>query len=329
MMSPVMQLESRFIVLWSILMSCALAVVGLAEQPKSAMVYKKTGGVEILADVYAPKGGVLRPAVLWIHGGALMIGSRNSIPPQIIGLCRRENYALVSIDYRLAPETKLFEIVKDLADAMRWIRNDGPKLFQSDPGKLAVIGASAGGYLAMMSAVLPETEPPNAIVSCWGYGDILGNWCTKPNSKYGGQKPGPTREEAFAKIGDKAITSTGKEDYPDRAALFFYMKRNGLWTEIVSGLNPVQDRGKLIPYCPQRNVSAEYPPLLMLHGTADPDVPVEQSIAMHEAMKKAGASSELVLVEGGGHGLWGGDKEKIQAAFDRSLEFIKHHLTSQ
>ena len=296
-----------------------------AREPKS-FIYKTVDEVEIEADVYVTEGEASRPVILWIHGGALMLGSRKNIPPQVVEMSKEENYTLVSIDYRLAPETDLFGIVEDLGDAIRWIRDKGPGLFQADPERLVVIGASAGGYLALMSARLPGIKPPDAIVSCWGYGDILADWCTKPNPKFGGKKPGPTREQAYAGIGKQALTATGKEDYASRSVLFHYMKRNGLWTEIVSRLNVAEAREKLVPYCPERNVTKNDPPLLMLHGTADPDVPVSQSRAMHAAVQKVGAISELVIVEGGGHGLWGGDKKKIEAAFDRSLEFMREHL---
>ena len=52
---------------------------------------------------------------------------------------------VVSIDYRLAPETKLPAIVEDVQDACRWVRERGPKLFRIAPERLAVMGGSAGG----------------------------------------------------------------------------------------------------------------------------------------------------------------------------------------
>ena len=59
-------------------------------------------------------------------------------------------YIVVSIDYRIAPETKLPEIVTDVEDAFGWVHEHGSELFNADTRRLVVIGTSAGGYLAMM-----------------------------------------------------------------------------------------------------------------------------------------------------------------------------------
>jgi acetyl esterase/lipase len=60
-----------------------------------------------LLDVYRPEGNDVRPVIVWIHGGALIMGNREGIHPQVSALAQVNGYALVSIDYRLAPETKL------------------------------------------------------------------------------------------------------------------------------------------------------------------------------------------------------------------------------
>ena len=69
-------------------------------------VYKRVDGVEIKADVHRLDDRVVRPVVVWIHGGALMNGGRDRILRQMHQLVR-EGVVVVSIDYRLAPETKL------------------------------------------------------------------------------------------------------------------------------------------------------------------------------------------------------------------------------
>jgi acetyl esterase/lipase len=292
---------------------------------RESFVYKEVDGISIEADVYSNAGDGARPVLLWIHGGGLMNGNRGSVPPQLVMLCKDEDYVLVSIDYRLAPETKLSGIVDDLKDALQWVRDQGGALFNADGDRIVVAGASAGGYLALMSGIVAEPAP-GAIVSYWGYGDILGDWCTKANPGFGGKQPTPSREEAFAGVGDRAITGTTQKESGERGNLFLYMKRLGLWTKLVSGIDPNKSPEALVPYCPIRHMEAGFPPLLLLHGTSDPDVPVEQSIEMHGALKEINADVELITVEGGGHGLWGGDREEIESAFDQSLEFIRAQL---
>ena len=124
------------------LVTC-LAAAFPAQEPlldKKTRTYKEVGQVKIQADVYRAADAKVRPAVVWIHGGALVTGSRTGVPKDLLDLCRREGYVLVSIDYRLAPEVKLPDIIADLKDALAWIRKQGPTLFQVDPERIVVAG---------------------------------------------------------------------------------------------------------------------------------------------------------------------------------------------
>ena len=116
---------------------------------KDTICYKHVGELAIQADVYRVPGRTWQPVIVWIHGGALIAGNREAIAPWQVELYLQAGFCLVSIDYRLAPETKLPEIIADLRDAIRWVRRCGPGLFGLDPERLAVIGHSAGGYLTL------------------------------------------------------------------------------------------------------------------------------------------------------------------------------------
>src|SRR4051794_13927870 len=123
-----------------------------ADEPafwKRSYAYKTVGQTKIQADVYRKEDTQVRPVVVWIHGGALINGSRTGVPPQLLGLCRAEGYVLVSLDYRLAPEVKLPAIIEDIEDAGHWLHEQGPKLFHIDPDRMVVTGGSAGGYLTL------------------------------------------------------------------------------------------------------------------------------------------------------------------------------------
>lgn len=97
---------------------------------------------------------------------------------------------------------------------------------------------------------------------------------------------------------------------------------------MVSGFDPNSEREKMAPYCPIQNLTPTYPPILLLHGTKDNDFPYECSTDMVKALKKVGVPNELITVENGGHGLWGGDRKLIEAAFQRSLDYISQQLSS-
>ncbi len=77
---------------------------------------------------------------------------------------------------------------------------------------------------------------------------------------------------------------------------------------------------------PVRNVSGDYPPTLMIHGTHDTDVPHEQSVMMARELKKHEVKHQLISIENGEHGLGGGDPEKIDAAYLQAERFLDRHL---
>ena len=84
---------------------------------KTTYTYKVVDEHKIQLDVYRPDDEKILPVILWIHGGALIVGSRQGIRTEQLEAYIRAGYVMVSIDYRLAPEIKLPEIIEDLKDA--------------------------------------------------------------------------------------------------------------------------------------------------------------------------------------------------------------------
>ena len=152
----------------------------LARPPfvKTTHVYKSVGKLQIKLDLFQANDQATRPLAVWIHGGALIMGHRDSVPDRIKTLLSVAGYAIASIDYRLAPETQLAEIIADVEDSFRWLRENSARL-RIDSTKTAVLGGSAGGYLALTTG-FRTTPPPQAIVSLWGYGDLVGDWYSPP-----------------------------------------------------------------------------------------------------------------------------------------------------
>jgi acetyl esterase/lipase len=281
--------------------------------------YKKVSGHSILADVLLPqvKNG---PVVLHIHGGALISGSRKYLQKWQANQLLSAGFAIVSIDYRLAPETKLFGILEDIQDALAWVKGEGASLFGYNPNRLAVMGGSAGGYLSLMCGTF--AVKPKAIVSFYGYGDILGEWYTRPSGFYC-QRPLITKEEAVASVGKRTISAGGGKRY----TFYFYCRQQGIWPEAVSGYHPLADHEKLLQACPADNIGPDYPPALLLHGDQDTDVPYEQSVQMAQALGKRGIEHRLVTIPGGGHGFDGdSQKPEVRQVFEGVVDFLQNHL---
>jgi acetyl esterase/lipase len=175
--------------------------------------YKVVGDCRIKADVYGATRDVVRPGVIWIHGGALIMGDRGRLDRALLDALIAAGYVVVSIDYRLAPETKLPAIIEDVRDACRWARERGPELFRVAPDRIAVMGASAGGYLTLVSGYSVEPRP-KALVSYYGYGDVAGVWYSRPDPFYRRQPLVP-EDEARAAVGG-AVRSESSGDNNDR-----------------------------------------------------------------------------------------------------------------
>lgn len=286
--------------------------------------YKTVGDCQIKADVYRPPAASApTPAIIYIHGGCLIYGSRKGINPRQLAEYLHAGYAVVSIDYRLAPETKLPEIIADLQDAFRWIGESGPRLFDVDLQRLAVVGHSAGGYLALMSGCCARPRP-RAMVSFYGYGDLIGDWYSKPDPFYC-QKPRVSEAESGRHVKGQVISEPYEGRGKDR--FYLYCRQNGLWPLEVGGRDPAKEPSFFTPYCPVQNITPDYPPTLLLHGDGDTDVPYQQSLLMAAALSQHRVRHELIAMSGRGHGFDAQmDDPLVKSAFEKVLAFLAGHL---
>lgn len=283
--------------------------------------YKVADGCEIRADVHRAADDVARPAIVWIHGGALIMGHRGNLWDGERDLYVNAGYAVVSIDYRLAPEVKLDAIIEDVRDAFAWVREKADRL-GIDPSRIATIGHSGGGYLAQMAGFCVNPRP-QAVVSFYGYGDIAGAWYSRPDPFYC-QSPAVSREEAYAAVGGPVISAAEGPHHRDR--FYLYCRQQGLWPREVTGYDPDTEPREFDRFCPIRNVTPDYPPTMLLHGTEDTDVPYQLSVDMAGELARVGVAHEFITISGGGHGFAGAEASQVAAAFDRVPAFLKQHL---
>jgi acetyl esterase/lipase len=308
---------------------------GQSVEPRPAThIYKTVGDLQIQADVYRreiniaesstnPQSGTV-PAVVWIHGGALIMGSRSDIDRRVKKHALDAGYVLVSLDYRLAPETQLPQIIEDLEDACHWIRRDGPRLFQIDPTRIAVVGGSAGGYLTLACGFRVRPRPA-VLFSLWGYGDLIGDWYSQPSPHPRHHQSKLTRDEAFRQVSGAAIAN-GRDRQGDGGGFYQYCRQTGTWPRAVSGWDPDTEPQRFYPFMPVKNVSTDFPPTALIHGTMDTDVPYEQSVMMAEQFKKHNVPHQLISIPGGEHGLAGGDPPLIEAAYAKAFAFVDERL---
>jgi acetyl esterase/lipase len=303
----------------------ALPLAVRAQPVRETRTYKTVGALNIQADIIRGIGAGPRPAILYIHGGGLMMASRRGMPPRWeLERFTGAGYTVVSIDYRLAPATKLPDIAEDVADAWAWMRSGAPDL-NIDPARIAVMGMSAGAYLALMAGYRLSPRP-RAVVSFYGYGDLTGAWSTQPSPFYS-SKPAVAETDAFKTL--QAEAEPSGESARIRSDLYLYARQRGLLPKLVSGHDPVTDPGWFAPYEPIRHITPDYPPTMLLQGQKDTDVPFEQAKTLGEALQRNGVVHQLVSDPDWDHAFdyRANDKDpKVAAAFNLVLAFLAEQL---
>lgn len=287
-------------------------------------IYKSVGGCEIRADVYSPAAARgPAPAIVWLHGGALIWGSCGYMTrPEQIELYTRAGYVFIAMDYRLAPETKLPDILADVLDGLQWVRERGPRDLGVNPRRIAIVGHSAGAYLALLAGA-HAPQPPSCIVSLYGYGDLAAPCYTTP-SAFHLQRPLIPESEARAVIGTRPTSAADR----NRSIFYGFCRQHGLWPREAIGLGPHPDAAALDHWCPERRVHARFPPTLLLHGTEDTDVPHALSASMARALDAAGIENRLLTLRGFGHVFDDEfDHPDVVQAFQAILEFLDTHLS--
>jgi acetyl esterase/lipase len=304
--------------------------------PKVTFVYKRSAGDDIKADVYRPRETGLRPVIFWIHGGALIFGSRSMLPADELEVFLGAGFIVVAIDYRLAPETKLPEILNDVDDALRWVRTEGPHLFNADPARVALVGQSGGAYLALMEGARAKPRI-QAIVSFYGYGNISDEWYTRPSAEFLKQ-PRVTKEEAYRVVGGPILS----ESTPDQRSTFYvYCRQTGLWPLEITSIDPHLKPHDLAQYNPEELVTVEYPPTFLLHGDQDTEVPFLMSQRMAESLKRYRVETHFYRMKGfnhlfdvypdapppEGHAI-GLRNPQVKLAFEQVMTFLKQRIGS-
>ena len=291
---------------------------------KDTVIYKEVGPLGIKADIYHYGDAKLRPVVVSLHGGALIMGHRENITGPVKTFALTNGYVLASFDYRLAPETKLPLIIEDVEDAFRWLRREGPKRFHIDPDRIAVTGGSAGGYLTLVTGHRVQPRP-RVLLAYFGYGDLIGDWYATPSPHPRHNQRKVPAQEAWQQVSGLAVADA-RERKGDGGIFYNYCRQTGQWPKAVSGWDPRSESEKFHPFMPVKNVTPAYPPTVLIHGTADTDVPFEQSQLMANEFLKRGIAFQFYKIPNAEHGLAGGNREEIEEAQRKAFEFVKLHL---
>lgn len=219
-------------------------------------------------DIYLPanRTTTATKAIVIIHGGGWVIGDKAEMN-QFIPVIKQQlpDYAIFNINYRLGalPATNPFPTQEnDVKAALNFIVNKAAE-YVFNTNKLALLGASAGGHLALLQAYKNTTPKIAAVVDLFGPTDIA-------------------------------------------AMHTFYASSpiNQLALQLLLNGTPSTNAALYQSSSPINFVTAQSQPTLILHGTADPIVPISQSTALKTKLETVGVYTKMVSYTGAGHGDW-------------------------
>ena len=269
------------------------------------ITYLRTSGVDLKLDVYRPNDATgPTPTLMFMHGGGWTGGTKESSVFAFLPFLEM-GWSVVNVEYRLADVALAPAAVEDCRCALRWVYQNA-KQYKFDLNNIVLTGQSAGGHLALTTGLIPESagldlQCPGDRRRTWTTGDLT------------------TQELRVAAVLD-FYGITDVEDLMNRKA-----GSSGNFTEAWLGGAP--DRAAIAKrVSPTTYVRRGIPPVMIIHGSADPIVPYDQATRLQKALDTAGAPNELFTVEGGGHGGWKtADYERIYKAIHAF--FAKHHIS--
>lgn len=282
----------------SILLIAAIAVASAAAVDQKDVEYGHPGAKSLLLDLHVPDGPGPFPAAILVHGGGFDEGSKSTNVRPLFEPLANAGFAWFSIDYRMAPEFRFVDTKEDVSAAIRWVKANA-KTYHVDVSKIVIIGESAGGLLVNYAGThqTPDTKVA-AVVDFYGpveYGEL----------------------------------ATQRREHPERFNMTSINRHASHGGGIhYFGVEKLDDAGlkKLHEISPIAAVRKGMPPFLCIHGTKDDQVTYEQSTEMCEAMHKAGASCELITIEGGGHGMSGWRAPEMQHWKPEMVAWLKATL---
>lgn len=241
------------------------------------LAYVTDGHPRQMLDLYLPRSAKPLPLIIWIHGGAFRMGSKEGNEHDQLPLdYLAQGYALASINYRLSLHAIFPAQIEDCKAAVRRLRAHASD-FNLDPDRFAAWGPSAGGHLAAMlgtTGQVPEFEVGAHL-------DISS--CVQCVVDFFG----PTD---FLQMDAQRLPDGQIHNAPDSPE-----------SELIGG--PIQENAaKVARANPVIYVSAHTPPFLIIHGDRDPLVPYQQSKLLVAALDAAGVPVTFYTVAGGGHG---------------------------
>lgn len=255
--------------------------------------YARVADQPLRLDLYQPTTGAA-PLLIWVHGGGWEAGSKSPMP--LTGLVEH-GYAVASLDFHPASAARFPGQVHEIKAAIRFLRASARR-YGYDARRIGILGASSGGHLA---ALVGTTN---------GQAELEGTLGDHPSESSAVQA-------IVSFFGASNLTTILAQSTP------FGLRIRQPALQRLLGAQPDENEAAAKLASPVFQVDASDPPLLMLHGDQDPQMPINQSHELQGQYERHGLESQLIVVHGAAHG---GDVFFAPQNTERVAAFLDAHL---
>lgn len=236
------------------------------------VVYGTVDGKRLALDVFLPARDEAAPLLVWVHGGTWSQGTKAQVRREFL----EHGIATASIDFRQSTEARFLAQVHDIKAAIRFLRANA-RTYGYRAEKIAIAGSSSGGHLAALVGVtnghrdlegtigdhVNESSDVQAIVSYFGASNLM--TILAQSTPFGLNVRRPALERLLGALPEDA-------------------------RELATIASPVT------------HVDRRDPPLFLLHGDQDPQMPINQSLELQGAYERFGLEVHFRAVRGAAHG---------------------------
>jgi acetyl esterase/lipase len=271
-------------------------------------------------DIYTPaaKGGAKRPLIIYVHGGAWLLGNPREAAayrdwPAILAAAAAQGYVVASVSYRFAREAPLPAQIRDVKTAIRFLRTHADD-YGIDPARVGIWGDSAGGHLIGLEATTcgvaefePVVEAPR-----WGAPPVASS----------APPPSDCVQAAVGWYGIYDLLDEGPVKRPTPPP------DDAVRLLLGCAAAPCTDAQKRAA-SPITYVDAGDAPMLLLHGSDDMAVPPKQSESMAAALKAAGVAAQVRILSGANHAWYGKTPEATRDANREAMRLTLDFFDAQ
>jgi acetyl esterase/lipase len=245
---------------------------GYVEATHEDLVYATVNGKDLKLDIYMP-AGITDPAlVIWVHGGAWQSGTKANVPRIFVD----NGFAVASLDFRQSTEAPFPAAIYDIKAAIRFLKGNAGR-YKYKASRIAIAGSSSGGHLA---ALVGSTNGNQTLEG------NVGNYLKESSEVHA----------IIDYYGASNLTTILAQSTPHGLSV----RKPAL--QLLLGAQPEDTLTLAKLASPVFHIDKKDPPLLILHGDQDPQMPINQSHELEGQYKKQNLDVQFEVVYGAAHG---------------------------